>query len=423
MPSRLAAEATPVAETPKPSSAATAEPIPLRQQIPVYAAGVFSNGAVQLAAVIVPLWMLRIDPSPLMIGIALGARQVLPVLLSIHGGALMDRLGIRRVMIWFSILGFATPMLFPVFPYFGAVLILQMLGGISAAMGWIGTQAQIGAIMKGSPTYAGRVTFFNRFGTLAGPPATGAAWDLGGPWGGFAFLTFWGLALFLACIAMPRVKGGEAGGGTSPEARVTWRDVVPRAGDYLDAFRLMAIPAIAFVVAVTLLRHSSNGILTSFYVVWLESIGFTGTLIGVLISVSSILGGVGSLCAGWLSRLFTSYRVLVVTVCSAIFCVAITPALGSFVLLLIASMLRGGFMGVSQPLLISLMAQSAGQSQGKAVGLRTTVNRIAILATPIAMGAVAEVLGIAASFYVVGGLLIALMLGVAYRSRTAFAPA
>ncbi len=402
-------------------SAPSAEAIPLRQQLPVYAAGIFSNGAVQLAAVIIPLWMLTIDPSPLMIGIALGARQVLPMLLSIHGGALMDRIGIRRVMIWFSILGFATPMLFPLFPFFAAVLVLQMLGGVSAAMGWIGTQAQIGAIMKGAPKYAGRVTFFNRFGTLAGPPATGAAWDLGGPWGGFAFLTFWGFALFIACILMPKAKTGDAGGGTDAVVDASWRDALPRVSDYTSAFGLIAIPTIAFVVSVTLLRHSSNGILTSFYVVWLESIGFKGTLIGILIAVSSILGSVGSLSAGWLAEKFTSYWVLVISVCCAIFLVAVTPLLATFFLLLMASALRGGFMGVSQPLLISLMAQSAGKAQGKAVGLRTTVNRLAILATPVLMGAIAEVIGIANSFYVVGGFLIALMVAVAYRSRAAFA--
>jgi hypothetical protein len=39
------------------------------------------------------------------------------------------------------------------------------------------------------------------------------------------------------------------------------------------------------------------------------------------------------------------------------------------------------------------------------------------------MGAIAEILGIAVSFYVVGGFLIALMLLVAYRSREAFAEA
>ncbi len=395
----------------------TSDHVPWQHQVPIYMAGMFSNGAIHLAAVIIPLWMLRIDPSPLLIGIALGARQVLPVLLSIHGGALMDRLGIRRVMIWFSILGVVTPILFPAFPFLAAVIVLQMLGGISAAMGWIGTQAQIGALMKGAPKYAGRVTFFNRFGTLIGPPATGAAWDLGGPWAGFGFLTLWGLALLIACLLMPKVSVDET---IDPSAKTTWRDALPRVDDYVSAFKLMAIPAIAFVVAVTLLRHSSNGILTSFYVVWLESIGYKGTTIGILISVSSILGGLGSLSAGWFARVFSAYWVLVASVCGAILMVSLTPILGSYLLLLLASALRGGCLGVSQPLLISLLVQNAPDARGKAVGLRTTVNRLAVLATPVFMGAVAEFVGIANSFYIVGAVLIAMMLAIAHRTHGAF---
>ncbi|HEX9810346.1 MAG TPA: MFS transporter [Alphaproteobacteria bacterium] len=395
--------------------------IPLRHQIPIYATGMFSNGSVMLASVIVPLWALMIDPSPIMVGIALGARQLLPVLLSIHGGALMDRIGIRRVMVWFAVMGAITPFLFPLFPFFAAVVVLQALSGLSAAIGWIGTQAQIGALMKGEPTYAGRVTFFNRFAILAGPPATGAAWDLGGPWGGFGFLGLWGIGLLVACLAMPRPADGDPGSGSEGAGRVTLREVLPRMGDYAAAFRLLAIPTIAFVVAVTVLRHAGNGIQGSFYVVYLESIGLSGTIIGTLLAVSSILGGAGSLAAGWLARRFGTVRVLVVAVTCAIIAISITPLIGTFVLLVIASSLRGGFMGVSQPLLISLMARSAGRAQGKGVGLRTTANRLAILVTPVIMGAIAEVAGIEASFYLTGGFLILVLLGVAFRARTALA--
>jgi MFS-type transporter involved in bile tolerance (Atg22 family) len=322
-------------------------------------------------------------------------------------------------MIWFSFVGVITPLLYPVFPFLWAVIILQMLSGISATMGWIGTQAQIGAVMKGAPTYAGRLTFFNRFGTLIGPPATGLAWDLGGPWGGFGFLAFWGFALLVACLLMPKVerKSGKAGEPLEP---VTWRDAVPRSADYVAAFKLLGVPAIAFVIALALLHHSANGIATSFYVVWLKSIGLQGTTIGILISVSSILGGVGSLSAGWFARRFSTYWVLVVTVSGAIVLISITPVLGSVFLLLVASMLRGGFMGVTQPLLISLLVQAAPEARGKAVGLRTTVNRLAIMVIPIMMGAVAEVFGIEASFYVMGVLLMVMMLAIGYWHRNTF---
>ena len=388
--------------------------IPLRDQLPVYAAGIFSNGAANLASVILPLWLLTIDSSPLTMGIALGSRHVLPVFLSIHGGALMDRIGIRRVMVGFALVGAIAPFLFPAFPFVTAVIILQMLTGMANAIGWIGTQAQIGAVMRGEPAYAARVTFFNRFGSLSGPPAVGAAWDFGGAWGGFSFLGLWGIALLVAALWMPVPKVGN-GHSTKEFSRLTLREVLPRASDYTEAFRLLSFPVIAFVVATTVLRHTSNGIQTSFYVVYLESIGLSGTVIGTLIAASSILGGVGALSAGRIARSFSSYSVLVLGVCCSIVLVAITPLLGSFLLLLLASGFRGGVMGLTQPLLISLLAQSAGSAQGKSVGLRTTANRIAVLATPIFMGAIAQLIGIETSFYVLGGFLVIMMLIVAAR--------
>jgi predicted MFS family arabinose efflux permease len=300
--------------------------------------------------------------------------------------------------------------------------VLQALSGVASSMGWIGTQAQIGAIMKGAPRYAGRVTFFNRFATLAGPPATGVAWDLGGPWGGFGFLGIWGIGLLVSTLLLPKPKDGELGAGTEPLSQIRLRDVLPRPADYISAFRLMAVPAIAFVVIVTVLRHSSNGMLGSFYVVYLNSIGMTGTVIGTLLAASSILGSVGSLTAGWFADRFSAFWVLVVSVSLAILCVTVTPLFSAFFILLILSGLRGGFMGLSQPLLISIMAKSAGRNQGKGVGLRTTANRVAVLVIPMIMGGVAEVLGIEASFYVTGGILIGVLVWLAFRARAMLAP-
>ena len=77
-------------------------------------------------------------------------------------------------------------------------------------------------------------------------------------------------------------------------------------------------------------------------------------------------------------------------------------------------------MGATQPLLISLLAQSAGQAQGKGVGLRTTANRVSVLVTPVLMGAIAEVIGIEASFYVMGAILLALISITAFHFRDTF---
>ena len=84
--------------------------IPLRIQAAVYGSALFSNTMPNMVWVALPLWVLTLDVSPFLIGVALGSRHVGPVLFAIHGGALMDRLGTRRVMLVFAFIGAAVPL-------------------------------------------------------------------------------------------------------------------------------------------------------------------------------------------------------------------------------------------------------------------------------------------------------------------------
>ena len=52
-----------------------------------------------------------------------------------------------------------------------------MASGYCSSIGWIGAQALIGQVLKGSPVHAGRMGAVIRVGALTGPPLTGAAWD------------------------------------------------------------------------------------------------------------------------------------------------------------------------------------------------------------------------------------------------------
>lgn len=379
--------------------------IPLGVQCAVYATGTFANSTTGVVSVILPLWAMSMGASPFIIGIILGARHFLTALLSIHGGALMDRIGTRRVLVWFGAVAAISPILFPAMPWIWAAVVLQMINGLASNYGWIGAQAQIGEVMKGDPVHAGRFSFSLRFGQLAAPPLAGLAWDLGGPWAGFGLLALWGTGLFVSSLALPRSAGSE---GTGP---VRARDLVPRLSDYIDAFRLMAAPAILLVVMVTVLRMAGLGMEGSFYVVYLEGVGYTGTTIGLLMGAAGFLGFAGSLAAGPLTRVMPAYWLLILSVASMILFIAVTPLVaGMFLLLLIASAMRGGAMGLSQPLMISIMARATGgKNQGKSAGLRTTANRLSSMLIPVVMGAVVELVGIEASFYILGGVLIGLM--------------
>ncbi len=383
------------------------EKFPLRIQCAVYGMGMFSSTLSHMAGLVVPLWVITLEPSPFLIGVVLGSRSVLPLLLSIHGGALMDRLGVRRVTLFFAIMAMVTPLFFPLAPWIPVVIVLQMIHGLAASMGWIGAQTTIGHIMKGSPTHAGRLSFSLRVGNLIGPPLIGVIWDHFQAWGAFGFLAIWGAGMWISALLLPAAPGDPTNTASGPVAR---SDLMPRLSDYIDSIRLLIIPAALLVVMVSVLRISGAAIQGSFYVVYLESIGLTGADIGILWSASAVLGAVGALGVGPASRLVVPHWLLIFMVAGSIFLLSITPLLGTFALLLVAMALRGGTLGISQPLMVSILLKAVGPGvQGKAVGLRTTANRAAQTVLPVIMGAIAEVVGIANSFYIVGGVLLILI--------------
>lgn len=362
-----------------------------------------------LASVVVPLWVATIESSPLLIGIVLGSRHFLPLFLSIHGGALMDRLGGRRVMIFFGIIGIITPLLFPVMPWIWAVLVLQMIAGLSDSMGWLGAQTLIGHHMRGSTVYTARLSFTCRFGPLLAPPVIGWIWDVYGSTWAFVGLSVWGFGMLICALMLPAHRTDTAHTET-PKERVRFRDVMPRMVDYIDAFRMLTIPAIALIVMVSMLSHVGSSVQSSFYVVYLGDQGFTGTQIGSLLTAASFAALGGALSAHWMARHFKPFWFVMTTVLAGILSVAVTPAIGVFWLLMIASAVRGAANGATQPIIISTVLRSVGaEARGKAAGMRGTCNRISSIAAPVVMGGLAELVGIETSFYLVGVIATVLM--------------
>lgn len=375
---------------------------PWRIQLPVYAAGLFSNSISDLASIALPLYLATIDPSPVLIGLVIGARHFLPLLLAIHGGALMDRLGARRLMVFCSALSVVVMLLFPTTGVIPLIILLQLINGLCASMGWIGAQTSFGLMLHGNQTYSGRFAFALRLGSFIGPPLTGVAWDQFGPWGAFGMMALWAAGTLASALAIAPTDLDRPQEGR----RLRFVDLLPRLSDYRAAFRLATIPGMTIVLMVTVLRIAASGIQDSFYTIYLVSIGLSATLIGVLVTLSSALAAMSSLMVGRLTRYMSPVWLLLLTTFGSIVFVSITPLLGGFASLAVVAALRGVCMGISQPLMLSILVDAAGRgSQGKGVALRTTANRVAGAVTPAAMGAIAGVAGLEASFLIMGALL------------------
>jgi len=391
------------------------ENVPLRVQCAVYASGYLSTSLQNMSGLLIPLWVVvTLDPSAFMIGVILGARNFLPTLLSIHGGAMMDHLGAKRVMIVFAVVGFVVPIMYPLAPWIWTVIILQMLSGLATTTSWMGAQTLIGQVMKGDTTHSGRLGSAALIGNLTVPPIVGAAWDNLGPWGGFLLMSLWAAGLFVAAFVLPAPSKELSRAGD----RLRARDFIPRLSSYLEAFALLSIPAIALVVMVSVLRNTTYAIRSSFYVVYLDSIALSGTEIGFLMSAAGMFGTGAALLAGRLSKVIKPVILMFVTVAGTIIFISVTPFMGTFWQLMIIAALWGASAGMSMPLMFSIMAKAADtQSQGKSVGMRLTANRLGATVLPVFMGAVADISGIGASFLIIGAVLLLALAGTALYAR------
>ncbi len=385
---------------------------PLRIQLSVYAVAFFAGNVFSIVTVIIPLWALELDASPLTIGLLVSSRQVLAVIFSIHAGALLDRFDSRRVIIFLSLVGSALAALYPLLPLVIAAISIQMLAGFAEVGCWIGAQSLVGRLLKGKPVYAGRMTAVARAGGFIGPALAGFAWQIGGSAGGFGFLSVWVLLGSAMALTLPSVPPHlpETDDRKAPELEKASTKFLPKSADYKATLRLLLLPAIALIIAATFLRQVGSGIQSGFYGVWLSEAGITAGMIGLLIGTSSLVSAFSALSIGPLVKRFDEQWLLIVMIFLPVVAIAVTPALSLLSLLFIATALRGIGQGLNLPLMMSIASRSVGQNlQARIVALRISFNRLGSLIFPVLMGLIAEFSGLEASFYIVGAAAVVLL--------------
>lgn len=380
----------------KPSGA---RPLGLSNPAPIYAVGLFGMGYTDFYIFLIPLYGLSLGMNASEIGLLVGGRSLLAVFLSIHVGVLMDRYGTRRVTLFFVWTAIALAPVFPVVPWFWALLLLQIVNGGALSFAWSGAQTLIAQLAEGEAEYIGRFSFYARIGTTGAPILAGVAWDLGGAWPAYAIGALWGVVLTAALLWAPEAKQ------RAPSiARFRLRDMLPRFSDYTNCFALMAIPAVATTMAIIFLRTATMGVQSSLYIIYLNSIGLVGTTIGILLSTVEIFSGLGHLFAGRAMRLGDPQKTMLSGTVISILVICATPFLGGiYILLMAAQVVRGWLSGVVQPMMFSVQAKAVGPyRQGAIVGLRQTMNRLAAIVIPPVMGAIADAWGMTASFVILG---------------------
>jgi MFS family permease len=394
---------------------ATDGPDSRRENRAALGAGLFTNGVWDMLSVVVPLYGVAVGLNAAEIGLVVAARSVLPAALSIHGGILMDQLGTRRVLSAVAIASTALPLLYPATGWFAVLVVLQLLLGLATSFGMAASQTWSLQTSHGDTAALARFSVMSRIGTFLGPVTVGAIWDLSGAWAAFVAVSLWATGI-IASAAYARTASTHLDPVSKSQVMSA---LVPRWAPHKEAIALAAIPAVAFVLAVSFLRNAPGAVQSSLYVVYLADVGWSGTLIGMLVALSELFGVFGSMVAAPVERLLRAERLLLACIAASVAAIAITPLIGGFLTLLIAaSAVRGIAQGLSQPLMYSVLGRSVPTTtHGKSVGLRNAVVRLASIVTPAAMGVVAEAWGIDASFYVVGAVFLVATAALAVAAR------
>lgn len=398
-----------------PARPAIERPPGLSRPAPIYLVGLFGMGYGDFYNFLIPLYGLSLGMNASQIGLLVGGRSLLAVLLSIHIGVLMDRFGTRRVTLFFVWAAIVLAPAFPLLPWFWPLLLLQIANGAALNFAWSGAQTLIAQLAEGEAEYIGRFSAIARIGTTAAPIISGLAWDLGGPWPAYGLGALWGVVLTAALLRAPEAKERMP----RAVARFRLRELLPQPADYAGCFALMVIPAVFTTMAIIFLRTATMGVQQSLYVVYLHDIGLVGTTIGVLFATVEIFSGLGHLFAGRAMRFGDPQKTMLSGTVISIAVICVTPFLGGiYALLVMANVVRGWLQGVVQPMMFSVQAKAVGPyRQGAVVGLRQTMNRLAAIVIPPVMGVIADGWGTTASFVILGASLALLCLPVAHVTR------
>jgi MFS family permease len=375
-----------------------------RAEITAYSTAFISIGMLPMTQMLVPLWCaVELGMTATQIGIIAGARAFLATFFSIHSGALLDRIGVRRVGTFCALASVLLMLLYPLVPLlsteiqiqFLGIIALQLVTGFLHTIGWIGAQTQIGQLTRGSSKHMGRFVSISNISNFVTPPLAGWCWDLGqssslgGAWVVFSIIALWNLALWISITLMPIANGIKI-----PKGPPTLRELLPSITDYREALRLILIPAVAFVVTCSFLMNGLIQLRMNFLSVYMEGIGFEGSIIGLITGFAFLIGGLTALPTERAKRIISPHWIVICMILLSSVGNALVGNFRSLEGLIFSTILFGAGVGLGMAYVLSLLSKGVPTEQfGLSVGLRTTANRCSAAIVPIIAGLVIDSAG------------------------------
>ena len=330
---------------------------------------------------------IELDASTFQIGIVAALYALFPVLLALHFGSLVGKIGEGKFIIAgtisMALTGLALVFANSVF----TLAIATALAGVSHLACMVGGQSMVAlrAPRENYDKYFGYYTFSASLGHLVGPLIAALVAGSDGTLPKSTSNAF--LLGFALCVIalIPVLK---------------WRNEKPSVeaksdtGTYSAAIALMKKPGILAAIYVSLAISSVADVLVVFLPLFGTENNFSPYAIGIILAIRAGTTMISRFFLGRLSAKFSTYQLLIVsTSISVIACAAMAFASTPFTLGAVV-FIAGFSLGIGQPLTMSLVSQkTAANERALAVSARLMGNRFGQFIVPGAAGALAASAG------------------------------
>jgi predicted MFS family arabinose efflux permease len=349
---------------------------------------IFGHTAFHGSRVTVSLQALSLGASPFTVGVLIALYAALPMLLAVPAGRLVDRIGIRRPLVWSS-LALALSVLIPaIVPdiaplYFAAIAI-----GTSFLVYSVAIQHAVGLLS--SPEERARDYSYLSIGFsvsgFLGPTLAGFSIDLAGHSRTFLFLSMVALAPFLILASKRTAMKGHHVADMHDGPRRLW-----------DLLRNRDLRRLFIVTGVLAMAWDLFAFVMPIYG---TSIGLSASTIGMVLGSFALATLTVRLLLPWLTRHLREWQMITVTM--LIGCVAYTlmPLMRTVPLLAAMAFVLGLGLGATQSSMMSLLHSTAPHGRaGEALGVRAAVINGSSTFLPLAFGGVGAALGLAPVFW------------------------
>jgi MFS family permease len=356
---------------------------------------ILSHAAFTSSRMTVSLYALKLNASPFTVGVLMSLYALLPMILSVTAGRLIDRIGPRMPLLWGNavvVAGVALPFLFP---GLATLFIAATMIGSGFMLSHMISNNLVGAFGKSedrAANFSWLSLAYSTSGSL-GPLIAGFSIDWLGESRAFGVMA----AIAAIALGITFWRRNDLVRHATPKLRPPGHSVM----DLVRDRRLRGILIVSGVLSM------GWDLFTFVMPIHCSNIGLSASATGVIMGAFGAATFAVRLAMPALSKKLREWQVITIAFVISGIAYMLFPFVTSATLMMAIAFLLGLGLGCSQPMVMSLLYEASPPGrQGEVVGVRTTVLNTSSTALPLVFGAVGSALGMGPVFWGIAACLL-----------------